>query len=124
SHQRNAEKGPNGVAGAPRNVREFVEDRLEILDVDGATFGDDTAGDQRATDRTRLGGRRKGPMRRGKLQDVAISEQYFHVLGLAQPCRVAHRDIENGPNVRWRGADDAEDLGRRRLLLLRFCQAL
>ena len=49
--------------------------------------------------------------------DVPLAESQHHVIDPANPCRALDDGIEHRLHVRRRAADDAEHLGRRRLML-------
>ena len=53
---------------------------------------------------------------------VALAESQHHVIDPANPRRALDDGIEHRLHVRRRAADDAEHLGRRRLMLQRLAQ--
>ena len=58
---------------------------------------------------------------------VFLAESQHHVIDPTNPCRALDDGVEYGLHVRGRAADDAEHLGRCRLMfqgLAQFCVAL
>ena len=53
---------------------------------------------------------------------VALAESQHHVVDPANLSRALDDGVEHRLHVRGRAADDAEHLGRRRLMLQRFAQ--
>ena len=53
---------------------------------------------------------------------VPLAESQHHVIDPANPCRALDDGVEHRLHVRRRAADDAEHLGRRRLMLQRLAQ--
>ena len=53
---------------------------------------------------------------------VPLAESQYHVINPANPCCALDDGVEDRLHVRGRAADDAEHLGRRRLMLQRFAQ--
>ncbi len=49
--------------------------------------------------------------------DVTLTESQHHVVDPTNPCRALDDGIEDRLHVRGRAADDAEHLGRCRLML-------
>ncbi len=65
---------------------------------------------------------RHGTMERNRPDGVSFTEPKCAVAGLAEPRRVREDGLEHGLEVAWRTADDAKDLGGRRLPLQRLIQ--
>src|SRR5262249_48894996 len=59
---------------------------------------------------------------RSQADRVSFAEKQIAVVSLAKARRVRENGLEHGLQVTWRAADDAEDLGGRRLALQRFAQ--
>ena len=53
---------------------------------------------------------------------VALVESQHHVIDPTNPCGAFDDSVEHRLHVRWRAADDAEHLGRCRLMLHAFAQ--
>ena len=52
----------------------------------------------------------------------SFAESQHHVIDPTNPCRALDDGVEHRLHVRGRAADDAEHLGRRRLMLQRLAQ--
>ena len=59
-------------------------------------------------------------MHRDRPQMVALRAAQHHEVGGEQAPSSGHQRVEHGLGIGWRGGDDAEDLGRRGLLLQRL----
>ena len=55
-------------------------------------------------------------------QIVSLAESQHHVIDPTNPGRALDNGVKHRLHVRWRPADDAEHLGRCRLMLQRFAQ--
>ena len=53
---------------------------------------------------------------------VALAESQHHIINPTNPRRALDNGVEDRLHVRRRAADDAEHLGRRRLMLQRLAQ--
>ncbi len=61
-------------------------------------------------------------MERGAAKRVSFTEPQSAVAGLAKSRRIRKNGLEHRLQVAWRTADNAKDLGGRRLPLQRFAQ--
>src|SRR5262245_16534123 len=65
-----------------------------------------------------------GTVDRYQSKRISFAKKQIAVAGLAEPRRIREDGLEHGLQVSWRTADDAKNLGGRRLPLQGFAQLL
>src|SRR5215468_3668759 len=120
--QRNAQQGSGALRqGVCAPFRKFLRVRLDIGDLKRPPLQHAASGDGSPYKGDReVHWNRNWAVVGGQLQALLVDPKEIRVVSPAEAGGAGHHRVQHGLQIRGRGADDPEDLGRGRLLLQRL----